>query len=95
MRNRYLVCYDIRDTKRLTRVHKKMCGYGDHLQYSVFMCDLNDGELIIMRSDIEDIMNLREDSLIIVNAGMAEKSEPRIITVGVTLNAKREASIVV
>ena len=32
MRRCYLVCYDIRDPKRLRRVHKTMKGYGESWQ---------------------------------------------------------------
>lgn len=34
------VTYDICQDKRLARVHKTMRGFGDHLQYSVFECQL-------------------------------------------------------
>ena len=44
MRTTYLVCYDITDDKRLRRVFKTCKNYGDHLQYSVFECDLNPKE---------------------------------------------------
>ena len=40
MRTSYLVCYDICDDKRLRKVFQTMRGYGDHLQYSVFECQL-------------------------------------------------------
>lgn len=39
MRNTYLVCYDIRDDKRLKTVYKTMRDFGDHLQYSIFECN--------------------------------------------------------
>ena len=38
MRNTFFVPYDISNDLRLRRVHKTMCGFGDHLQYSVFEC---------------------------------------------------------
>ncbi len=38
MRHTYLVCYDISDDVRRSRVLKTMKGFGDHLQYSVFEC---------------------------------------------------------
>lgn len=95
LRNRYFVCYDVRDAQRLARTYKKMCGYGDHMQYSVFMCDLNASEMIMMREDLEEVMNLKEDSLIIVNVGSVEQSEARIETIGVSIETYREASIVV
>ena len=95
VRNRYFVCYDVRDPQRLAQTYKTMCGYGDRLQYSVFVCDLNDSEIIIMREALEDVMNMKEDSLVVVNVGPAEKSAARIETVGVSLGTGREASIVV
>ena len=41
MRNSYIVSYDISDPKRLRQVFQTMRGWGDHLQYSVFECDLD------------------------------------------------------
>lgn len=95
LRNRYFVCYDVRDAQRLAQTYKKMNGYGDHIQYSVFMCDLNASELIMMKEDLEEIMNMKEDSLVIVNVGSVTQSVARITTMGVSLETKREASIVV
>jgi CRISPR-associated protein Cas2 len=40
MRRCYLVCYDIRDPKRLRRTHKLVKAYGEAWQYSVFYCTL-------------------------------------------------------
>lgn len=40
MRTSYLICYDICDDKRLRKVFQVMRGFGDHLQYSVFECQL-------------------------------------------------------
>lgn len=33
---RYLLCYDIRDPKRLSRIYRRVGKCGWHLQYSVF-----------------------------------------------------------
>ena len=46
MRSVYLVTYDIRDDKRLRKVFKTLRNWGDHLQYSVFECQLNLGDLV-------------------------------------------------
>ncbi len=95
-RNRYFVCYDVRDPQRLTQTYKTMCGYGDRVQYSVFLCDLSDVELVMMRGDLENVMNTKEDSLVIVNVGSVEKSGARITTIGTSFEAqRRDASIVV
>jgi CRISPR-associated protein Cas2 len=47
MRKTYLVTYDIREEGRLRKVHKCMRNWGDHLQYSVFECQLNATELTV------------------------------------------------
>ena len=36
-RHRVLVCYDVREPKRLRQTYRTMLGYGDPLQYSVFV----------------------------------------------------------
>lgn len=68
-RKRYLVAYDIREDKRLRRVHKTMKGYGWSLQYSVFICDLDRIELLSMRSDLGNIIHHGLDSIAIVDLG--------------------------
>ena len=69
MRHRYLVCYDIMDDKRLRRVHKKMLGFGDPVQYSVFKCDLNDTERALMIATLNELINVTQDRVMIVRLG--------------------------
>ena len=95
MRNRYLVCYDVTDPQRLVQTYKKMNGYGEPVQYSVFLCDLNEKEMIIMREDLENLLNIEKDRILIVNIGPANKSESKINTIGRILNKQREAAIVI
>ena len=86
MRNRYVVTYDIRESKRLRRVHKKMQGFGDALQYSVFVCDLSKKELILMEEAVGDLMNLRDDSLLIIDVGPAVGRGSKVVK---TLGAQK------
>ncbi len=82
-RHRYLVCYDVREEKRLRRVHRTMLGYGDPLQYSVFLCDLSGVERVLMETSLRDVVNLREDSVLIVDLGpTGGLSGKRIIALG-------------
>ncbi|MCD4786341.1 MAG: CRISPR-associated endonuclease Cas2 [Candidatus Eremiobacteraeota bacterium] len=69
MRTRYIVTYDICDPKRLARVFRIMRGFGDHLQYSVFRCDLSDAEKIQMIEALTNQINSREDQVLIINIG--------------------------
>lgn len=95
MRNKYFVCYDVSDPQRLIQTYKKMRGYGEHIQYSVFMCDLNGQELIYMKEDLGSILNLAEDRFIIINAGPVDNSMKNVETMGMSLDTKKEAAIVV
>ena len=79
MRTTYLVCYDICDDKRLRRVFKTCRNYGDHLQYSIFECDLNDSERIKLKDELNDIINAVEDQVLFVSLGPAESRGARDI----------------
>ncbi len=80
MRSSYLVCYDICDEKRLRRVFQCMRGYGDHLQYSVFECQLTPMDVARCRAELGAIINHKEDQVLFVNLGPAEGRGDRVIT---------------
>lgn len=72
MRQTYIVSYDISNPKRLRKVFKLMRGYGDHLQLSVFQCELNHRELIELRARLSDIIHTAEDQVMFVDVGPVE-----------------------
>ncbi len=72
MRRVYLVAYDIADDKRLRRVFKKMSGFGEHLQFSVFQCELSDKERIEMIAALNPLINHTEDQILVFNLGPAD-----------------------
>lgn len=80
MRRNYIVTYDICEPKRLRKVFKVCKGYGMHLQYSVFECDLTDTELAQMKADLSDIMNMREDQVLFIDLGPVYSRSERVIT---------------
>ena len=80
MRKSYLVCYDIRDDKRLARVAKAMRGFGDRIQYSIFECQFNAADLVRCRVALSDIINQRDDQVLFVDLGPAEGRGDRVIT---------------
>jgi CRISPR-associated protein Cas2 len=69
MRSLYLVCYDISDPKRLRRVFKTMRGFGDHLQLSIFRCDLSPRERAEMIMAIGAIIDHTADQILVVDLG--------------------------
>ncbi len=80
MRTTYLVCYDITDDKRLRRVFKSCKNYGDHLQYSVFECDLNPAEKVALECDLGEVIKHDEDQVLFVALGPTEGRGDRVIT---------------
>lgn len=80
MRTSYLVCYDISDDKRLRKVFQAMRGYGDHLQFSIFECQLTASDLARCRAELGDIIHHGEDQVLFVNLGPAEGRGDRVIT---------------
>lgn len=78
MRTSYLVCYDICD-ERLRKVFQTMRGYGDHLQYSVFECQLTKSDLVRCRAELDKIIYHTEDQVLFVNLGPADGRGDRVI----------------
>jgi len=72
MRNRYLVCYDVADPKRLNRVHRTMLGFGDWLQLSVFACDLTPQRRVELLIALTGLINMREDRVMLIDLGPSE-----------------------
>lgn len=81
MRRCYLVCYDIRNPKRLRRVHKVLKGYGEAWQFSVFFCVLKDIDRVRLQTDLEEQMNQKEDQAMILDLGPNEKEARETATV--------------
>jgi CRISPR-associated protein Cas2 len=71
MRLVYVVAYDVRDDKRLRRVFKLMRGYGDHLQYSVFRCELSDRERVELIEKLAGAIKHDEDQVLLFPLGPA------------------------
>jgi CRISPR-associated protein Cas2 len=80
MRRCYLVCYDIRDPKRLRRIFQTMKGYGEHWQFSIFFCVLKDMDRVRMQADLEAEMNLKQDQALVVDLGPNEQEARKATT---------------
>ena len=80
MRRTFIVCYDIADPKRLRNVFKKMRAWGDHLQFSVFECQLRSVDLVRLRADLAEIINHDKDQVLFVDLGPSEGRGDRVIT---------------
>jgi len=81
MRRCYLVCYDIRDARRLRRVFQVVKGYGEHWQFSVFFCVLKAIERVRLERDLSREMNLAEDQAVIIDLGPDREAAKQAISV--------------
>ncbi len=71
MRTLYLVCYDITSDRRLRKVYRIMNGYGDPVQYSVFLCELSRREKAELQDKLTAVLNCAEDQVMFVHLGPA------------------------
>src|SRR5262245_19316470 len=72
MRSVYLVAYDVSDDKRRNKIFKKLKGYGEALQYSLFRCALTPGERLRLRSEMWELINHATDRILLVDLGPDE-----------------------
>lgn len=72
----YLVTYDISSPKRWRKVFRTMHGFGEHVQLSVFRCDLTPKRLVRLRMALDKQIHHLEDQVLIAKLG---KSTPEVI----------------
>lgn len=69
-----LVTYDVNTTtakgrKRLARIAKICCNYGQRVQNSVFECDLDAAKLVQVKAKMLEVIDEKQDSLRFYNLG--------------------------
>lgn len=83
----YIITYDISDSKRWRRVFKLMKGYGEWLQLSVFQCRLSRRRHAELLATLDEIILNDHDHVLMVDVGLAEKVDPRVISLGKSFEA--------
>ena len=61
----FIVCYDVRDPKRLRKCAKHMEGYGHRVQYSVFRCWMTPKQVQRLGWELTSILTTEDDVLMI------------------------------
>ena len=90
------MCYDVSDSKRLARTYRKMNGFGDPAQYSVFICDLSPKERVLLDEALAEVLNLKEDRALIVDLGPSEgRGNKSLTTLGKARDLPRRAAVIV
>jgi len=59
----YFICYDISNPKRLIKISKTLENFGLRVQYSFFQCEMKRNQLEILRNQLLDIIDEKEDRL--------------------------------
>jgi CRISPR-associated protein Cas2 len=96
MRRCFLVCYDIRDPKRLRRVHKICKGYGESWQFSIFFCVIKAIDRVRLQTELEGVMNLKEDQILIIDLGTDETTaRSQSVAIGQPMEEMRVGMVVV
>lgn len=72
----YLVTYDISDPKRWRKVFETLKGFGEHVQLSVFRCDLTPTHHVRLRNALDRVIHHEEDQVVIAKLG---KSTPDVL----------------
>jgi CRISPR-associated protein Cas2 len=67
----YFVTYDICDDARLRKVFLIMKGAGEHVQYSVFRCNLTDRAKEELITDLLQVIHAGQDQVLFIDLGPA------------------------
>ena len=91
-----MVTYDICESRRLRKIFKTMQGFGEHLQLSVFQCDLTAIDRIELQAALEDIIDKDEDKVLIIDLGPTDPFPVKNIqTLGRQVKLVRRAPAIV
>lgn len=95
MRRLYLVAYDICEPRRLRKVFKTMQGFGEHLQLSVFQCDLTPIDRVEMQAALQEIIDQNEDKVLIIDLGPTDPFPVKSIqTLGQQVKIVKRAPVI-
>jgi CRISPR-associated protein Cas2 len=83
MTSRFYVTYDICDPRRLRRVFQILKGAGEHVQLSVFCCDLSARQKEALMLDLGSAIQPSEDQVLFIDLGPTEGVAPdRVAALG-------------
>ena len=77
-----IISYDVVADKRRTKVLKLLKGYGTHVQYSVFECDLTKPQLDKVGRELRAIIDLSTDSVRCYSLDTAAVARIQILGIG-------------
>lgn len=91
----YIVAYDIADPKRWRAVFKLMQGYGEWLQLSLFQCRLSRRRHADLLVTLAEIIHHDHDHVLVMDVGLSETVEPKVVSFGKTFKPVEREPIIV
>ena len=92
----YFVTYDICDDDRRARVFGIMKGAGEHVQYSVFRCELTDRAKEELIADLLPVIHAGEDQVLFVDLGPSTgRAATCISSLGLPYEPPKRGAIIV
>ncbi|MDF1589024.1 MAG: CRISPR-associated endonuclease Cas2 [Gammaproteobacteria bacterium] len=85
-RDLFLVAYDVRNPKRLRRVHQVLKEFACGGQKSAFECYLTNSERKELVGRVEDCINLKEDAFLVIQL----VSRDAVSTLGIAMTPADE-----
>lgn len=58
-----VICYDISEDKRRTKIHNILKSYGEWVQYSIFECDLTETQYAKLRHRLSKLIENDTDNI--------------------------------
>jgi CRISPR-associated protein Cas2 len=95
MEHLYIVVYDVRNARRWRKLFRTMHGFGDWLQLSVFQCRLDKVRRLRLEASIQEIVNMREDHVLIMDLGPADTVMPKVSSIGKAFDPVQRGSVIV
>lgn len=74
---RYLIAYDIGDDKRRARVARILQGYGDRVQFSVFVVDTKPSRVVALKVALLAELDWHSDSVLVGDLGSVDDAAKR------------------
>jgi len=91
----YIVAYDIRDARRWRQVFRIMKGYGEWLQLSLFQCRMSRQRHAELVAQIDDVIHHDDDHVVLMDMGVADKVDPRVVSLGKNFQAVSREPVIV
>lgn len=78
----FIIVYDVANHRRWRQLFKKLKGYGQWVQLSVFQCRLSRRQLVQLRGAVEEIILKGEDHVLFMDLGPADGVKPKVSSLG-------------